>query len=89
MSHHCHANGCDVTTPPRLFMCFAHWKMVPPSMQAAVWASYRNAPAAERARDPDYLGACANACEHVARAEGKPETNSYRRILKLIEEAAR
>ncbi len=57
-------------------------------MQEAVWAAYRANPGMERARAPDYLKACAAAVEHVARLEGKPETNTYRRCLKLIEDAA-
>jgi hypothetical protein len=57
-------------------------------MQAAVWAAYRKAPKDGRARDPGYLTACANAVEHVARCEGKPEGNSYRRLLKLLDEVA-
>jgi hypothetical protein len=58
--------------------------MVPMSMQSAVWTAYRNAPKEGRARDRDYLAACAKAVEHVALAEGKPQQNSYRRILNRL-----
>jgi hypothetical protein len=88
VTHHCHANDCPMPTPPRLFMCGRHWAMVPRPMQDAVWAAYRAAPKGGRARDARYLTACANAVEHVARAEGKRETNSYRRVLKLLDEVA-
>jgi hypothetical protein len=57
--------------------------MVPLAMQQAVWTAYRAAPGPARARDHDYLTACADAVEYVARLEGKPETNSYRRILAM------
>jgi hypothetical protein len=88
VNHHCHANGCPTPTPPRLFMCPRHWAQVPRGMQDAVWAAYKAAPKDGRARDPGYLTACANAVEHVARGEGKAETNSYRRLLKLLVEVA-
>lgn len=62
-------------------MCTVHWRMLPDVMQQAIWTAYRANPGPARARAPDYLRACADAVEHVARLEGKPEGNSYRRVL--------
>lgn len=85
MAHHCHANGCEVATPPRLFMCAKHWKMVPLSMQAAVWKAYRNAPTrAARLQSYEYMTACADAVEHVAKKEGKNTWNGYRSLAAII-----
>jgi hypothetical protein len=86
MMNICHANGCATRTPHRLFMCARHWAMVPLTMQNAVWTAYRNAPKGGRARDRDYLSACAKAVEHVALNEGKPQQNTYRRLLAKLDQ---
>lgn len=39
--HHCHARGCVVPCAPEKLMCFAHWRLVPSSLRARVWATYR------------------------------------------------
>lgn len=89
MNHHCHANGCTWATERRLFMCLPHWRKVPSHLQAAVWAAYRAQPnATQRARSIDYMQACAEAVEHVARLEGKPEANTYRRVVAHLQSLA-
>lgn len=40
-SHTCHAEGCTVPVPPRMFACLRHWRMVPRSLQRALWAAYQ------------------------------------------------
>jgi hypothetical protein len=37
----CHARGCHGVVKPELLMCWAHWRMVPRNIQAAVYAAYR------------------------------------------------
>ena len=81
MNHHCHANGCQTVTEPRMLMCLKHWRQVPKFLQDAVWSAYKAAPAPGRARDFGYLTACANAVECVAEQEGIAKNNSYRRML--------
>lgn len=39
--HHCHADGCDVSVPPKLFMCRKHWSMVPKDLQYKIWEHYQ------------------------------------------------
>jgi hypothetical protein len=38
--HYCHANGCEVRVPRRMFMCRTHWFMVPRDMRSAINAAY-------------------------------------------------
>lgn len=38
--HRCHALGCNVTVPRRMFMCRRHWFMVPKQDRDLVWALY-------------------------------------------------
>lgn len=64
-------------------MCLRHWRMVPKSLQNAVWRAYREAPASGRGRNRAYCTACADAVEYVAKREGVDERNSYRRILNM------
>ncbi len=86
MTHHCHATGCIWATERKLLMCLPHWIKVPSHLQAAVWAAYRARPnATQRARSIDYMTACADAVEHVAWLEGKPEANGYRRVVALLQ----
>jgi hypothetical protein len=50
MAHQCHAYGCPVTVPPRMFMCRAHWRQLPKKFQDAIWREY--SPGQERRKDP-------------------------------------
>lgn len=69
MAHTCHATACTVVTPPRMFMCIRHWRMVPRDLQAAIWAAY--VPGQEIRKDPslDYLEAAMTAVRAVAELE--------------------
>ena len=39
-AHTCHAQGCEVPVPRRMFMCKPHWYALPKAMRDAVWAEY-------------------------------------------------
>lgn len=41
MNHHCHAKHCKVEVPPKMLMCYKHWKLVPQPLQSAVWEHYQ------------------------------------------------
>ena len=71
--HACHAKGCTKNVPPRMFMCFHHWRMVPKTMQNAVWTNY--VPGQEQRKDPtdEYLRVTREAIEFVAASEVKGE----------------
>lgn len=69
--HTCHATGCEVKVPPRLFMCRRHWYMLPKEWRDAVWAVY--VPGQEERMDPspEYLKVAAAAIEVVEEKEGQ------------------
>ena len=64
-THTCHAPGCGIPVPPRLFMCRTHWRMLPPSLRERIWATYR--PGQENDKQPsgDYLDAARRAVEYL------------------------
>lgn len=41
MPHTCHAHGCKVAVPPKMFMCRAHWFALRRPIQQAIWREYR------------------------------------------------
>lgn len=51
-SHRCHAIGCIVEVPPRMFMCRSHWRLLPEGLQKAIWHFYR--PGQEIDKRPSY-----------------------------------
>lgn len=63
VEHTCHATGCDVKVPPRLFMCKQHWFALPQGYRVALLAAY--VPGQERRMDPtaEYLDV-ARRCVH-------------------------
>ncbi len=69
MTHTCHARGCNVAIPPKLFMCKHHWYSVPKLLRDAVWAAYR--PGQEVRKNPTvaYLDAADAAIKAAAVAE--------------------
>lgn len=85
--HTCHARGCTVTVPPRMFMCLRHWRMVPKAMQSAIWATYR--PGQERTKDPspEYLDATTAAVNAVADKERPRDSRAIRDEIRARIEA--
>jgi len=69
--HHCHAIGCTVLVPPRLFMCRPHWFQLPRRLRDAVWATY--VPGQELTKDPspEWLRSANEAVQWVAEREGR------------------
>lgn len=49
-AHTCHATGCDVPVPPKMFMCKRHWFMLPKPLRDRIWMHYR--PGQERDKKP-------------------------------------
>lgn len=70
--HTCHAIGCTVAVPRKLFMCLKHWRMVPRELQRAIWRTY--SPGQEYGEapvTPAYLDA-ARAAKEAVRAKEQP-----------------
>lgn len=68
--HHCHAKGCAAHCPPEHLMCLAHWRLVPPKLQQAVWAHYRKGQTEDMNVSGEWLVAARLAICAVAVAEG-------------------
>lgn len=68
--HLCHAKQCTTVCDPSKLMCGRHWRMVPKSIQYAVYREYR--PGQEMTKDPSdaYLRVAQMAINAVARKEG-------------------
>lgn len=72
--HTCHAEGCGVRVPPRMFMCRTHWYMVPKALRDLVWLHYQSGQ--ERldgtaVPSDEYLEVTREAIEVVAGKEGR------------------
>jgi hypothetical protein len=73
LPHFCHARGCKEVVPRELLMCAAHWRLVPRTLQRAVWLAYQ--PGQEAGKAPltsTYLDAARAAIEAVVKAERDP-----------------
>lgn len=68
-NHTCHALNCSVPVPPNRLMCLRHWRMVPRTYQAAVWATYRPGQEIDKLPSPEYLHAADAAIAAVAQRE--------------------
>lgn len=68
--HVCHAEGCTMEVPPRMLMCRRHWRMVPRSLQDAVWATYVRGQEVRKDPTAENLKAARAAIDYVANREG-------------------
>lgn len=86
MSRGCDAIGCAADVASGKFMCLHHWRMVPIDVQRTITGRYR---ALRRdfafLSDVQYLQACVQAIDVIAKAEGKVGVNRYHRHLVLAQ----
>lgn len=68
--HRCHAAQCDNPCPPKHLMCASCWRLVPATIQARVYASFRRRGAVTDARAAPWWRAQADAIEANALARG-------------------
>ncbi len=85
MTRPCDAIDCTTRTQMGRFLCARHWYRVALPTRETVNARYR---ACRKdfafLSDVEYLQACVDAIEGIARAEGREvEFTSYHRLLKL------
>jgi hypothetical protein len=69
MSHHCHATACHISVPPEMLMCRRHWFMVPKTLRARVWATYREGQCDDWQSSAAYCEAAKAAVTAVAQRE--------------------
>lgn len=41
MKHTCHARGCSVAVPRKMFACRKHWYALPKPLRDAIWREYQ------------------------------------------------
>lgn len=68
-AHYCHAAGCGSEVPPKLLMCYRHWRMVPKDIQALVWKHYRPGQEIDKRPTREYLLAMKAAIDAVRHEE--------------------
>ena len=66
MRHTCHAHGCDVAVPPKMFMCRAHWFALRKPMRDAIWREYRPGQENDKNPSPRYMAVQRRAVGEVA-----------------------
>jgi hypothetical protein len=65
-AHLCHADGCRIPVPPRMFMCRGHWYSLPKPLRDAIWATYRPGQEVRKDPSPEYLAAAQAAIGYLA-----------------------
>lgn len=53
--HTCHAAGCSIVIPPKLFMCRTHWFKLPQHLRNSIWAEYRPGQEIDKQASARYL----------------------------------
>lgn len=71
MSHVCHAVGCNVAVPPRMFMCSPHWYKLPKVYQNVIWHYYRPGQEIDKEPSLDYIAVAFAGIACVAIQEGR------------------
>ncbi len=69
MAHTCHATGCRVAVPRRMFMCRHHWFSLPKALRDRIWATYRSG------RETDWR--ISHAYAEAAREGVEPDLRAY------------
>jgi hypothetical protein len=68
--HLCHAWGCQVAVPPKMFMCRRHWFALPKRMRDAIWAEYRLGQEIRKDPTAAYLAVTDECIRWLAEKEG-------------------
>lgn len=71
MKHLCHATGCPVETPPRLFMCGRHWGMLPTEMKNDINRLFRPGQEVSKTPSKQYMLAALAAVKWLRKNEVK------------------
>ena len=79
-AHHCHATGCTTHCKPEWLMCYRHWKMVPRTLQQAVWAAYRPGQCDDMRPSPEWFVAADAAIKAVFERERMAGATVQRRF---------
>lgn len=80
--HTCHAEGCQRTVKPSLFMCREHWRMVPPALQQRIWRHFRPGQEKDKRASTQYLDAARESVAAVKEFEDRLEKRHAREGLR-------
>jgi len=64
-AHLCHVPTCGVETPPNMFMCWAHWAMVPLPLKNKIWIEFKEEQVTTKKPSAAYLKAAKEALDAV------------------------
>jgi hypothetical protein len=64
MNHTCHAPGCTLQVPARMFACRTHWFALPQKIRNAIWREYRDGQEVDKKPSLRYLAVQQLACAH-------------------------
>lgn len=85
--HHCHAIGCEIPVPPKMFTCRRHWYMLPKAMRDEIWENYRPGQEIDKSPTGAYLVAACKARMYLAEKEGKTDHRDYAWCARVVREA--
>lgn len=57
VNHTCHWPGCRRAVPPKMWGCYAHWIMLPPSLRAEIGRTYRPGQELDKSPSAKYVKA--------------------------------
>ena len=69
--HTCHAEACEASVPPAMFMCRKHWYTLSKNLRDRIWAEYVPGQEIDMTPSPAYLDVARRAVEEVAANEGR------------------
>jgi CDP-diacylglycerol pyrophosphatase len=63
--HTCHWPNCDKQVPPAMWGCRKHWYMLPGTLRAKIWATYRIGQERDLQPSAEYLAVAAEVQEWI------------------------
>lgn len=66
MIHTCHAHGCKIVVPARMFVCRRHWAVLRQIVKDAVWREYRDGQEDRKDPTPRYMAVQRRAVAELA-----------------------
>jgi len=64
MNHTCHHPNCNVSVPPKMLACRAHWFQLPLDIRNRVWEVYVPGQEITKTPSPEYLEVIAQVQEY-------------------------
>lgn len=75
--HKCHAEGCNISVPPKMLFCRKHWAMLPAKLKAEIWREYKPGQEIRKDPTPAYMEVQRRAVAAVAAIEGRQSSFDF------------